>query len=52
MVRQRSGRRACSHVMVTCELWDSEDLHLPGVAKTPDGRRRLVPESEACNKSK
>jgi hypothetical protein len=25
---------------------------LPGVAKTPDGRRRLVPESEACNKSK
>jgi 2,4-dienoyl-CoA reductase-like NADH-dependent reductase (Old Yellow Enzyme family) len=39
------------HEMVTCELWDRENLHLPGVAKTPDGRRRLVPESEACNKS-
>ncbi len=30
------------HKPVTCKLWDRLDLDEPGVAKTPDGRRRLV----------
>jgi 2,4-dienoyl-CoA reductase-like NADH-dependent reductase (Old Yellow Enzyme family) len=34
------------HEKVTCELWDRLDLHLPEVEKTPDGKRRLLPESD------
>lgn len=35
------------HVPVTCQLWDRESLDTPGIAKTPDGKRRLVaPEWE------
>lgn len=30
------------HDVVTCELWDREDLDDPGVSKTPDGKRRMV----------
>ncbi len=30
------------HVAVTCKLWDRTGLDEPGLAKTPDGRRRLV----------
>jgi len=30
------------HREVTCELWDREDLHRDGVARSADGRRRLV----------
>lgn len=30
------------HVPVTCKLWDRVDLDAPGVAKTPDGKRRLT----------
>ena len=31
------------HKQVTCQLWDREDLAAPGVAKTRDGKRRLIP---------
>jgi 2,4-dienoyl-CoA reductase-like NADH-dependent reductase (Old Yellow Enzyme family) len=31
------------HREVTCELWDREALDEPGVSRTRDGRRRLVP---------
>jgi 2,4-dienoyl-CoA reductase-like NADH-dependent reductase (Old Yellow Enzyme family) len=31
------------HQLVTCQLWDREALDEPGVRKTPDGKRRLVP---------
>jgi hypothetical protein len=31
------------HQPVTCQLWDREALDEPGVRKTPDGKRRLVP---------
>ncbi|MBO6782546.1 MAG: NADH:flavin oxidoreductase [Alphaproteobacteria bacterium] len=35
------------HVPVTCQLWDRENLDEPGIAKTEDGKRRLVaPEWE------
>lgn len=30
------------HKQVTCELWDREGLDEPGVAKSRDGKRRLV----------
>jgi 2,4-dienoyl-CoA reductase-like NADH-dependent reductase (Old Yellow Enzyme family) len=30
------------HKQVTCELWDREALDEPGVARSQDGRRRLV----------
>lgn len=30
------------HKTVTCQLWDKLDLGAPGVAKTPDGKRRLT----------
>ena len=31
------------HQQVTCQLWDREGLDEPGVAKSKDGKRRLVP---------
>jgi hypothetical protein len=31
------------HQQVTCQLWDREALDEPGVRKTADGKRRLVP---------
>ncbi len=31
------------HRQVTCELWDREDRHQPGVRLTHDGKRRLLP---------
>jgi 2,4-dienoyl-CoA reductase-like NADH-dependent reductase (Old Yellow Enzyme family) len=31
------------HRQVTCELWDREDLDIPGVKLTSDGKRRLTP---------
>ncbi len=31
------------HHQVTCQLWDREALDEPGVAKSKDGKRRLVP---------
>ncbi|MEJ1964683.1 MAG: NADH:flavin oxidoreductase [Gammaproteobacteria bacterium] len=31
------------HRQVTCELWDREGLDSPGVARSSDGKRRLVP---------
>jgi 2,4-dienoyl-CoA reductase-like NADH-dependent reductase (Old Yellow Enzyme family) len=31
------------HQQVTCQLWDREVLDEPGVAKSKDGKRRLVP---------
>jgi dimethylglycine catabolism A len=31
------------HVPVTCQLWDRKGLDEPGLARTPDGKRRLVP---------
>ncbi len=31
------------HREVTCELWDRLDLDQPGVARSQDGKRRLVP---------
>lgn len=35
------------HVPVTCQLWDRTDLGEPGIARTEDGKRRLVaPEWE------
>ncbi len=30
------------HKPVTCQLWDKEGLDRPGIATTPDGKRRLV----------
>jgi 2,4-dienoyl-CoA reductase-like NADH-dependent reductase (Old Yellow Enzyme family) len=33
------------HKQVTCQLWDRLDLDEPGVAKSSDGKRRLVPPS-------
>jgi len=30
------------HVPVTCKLWDRRNLDEPGIAKTPDGKRRLT----------
>ena len=30
------------HKQVTCELWDREQLDEPGLAKSRDGRRRLI----------
>ena len=30
------------HKPVTCQLWDKEDLKRPGMALTPDGKRRLT----------
>lgn len=30
------------HREVTCELWDREDIDRPGVARSADGKRRLV----------
>ena len=54
----RSGRgaevRLCSysnycealdqkHMQVTCKLWDRLDLDAPGVKRTADGKRRLLP---------
>jgi 2,4-dienoyl-CoA reductase-like NADH-dependent reductase (Old Yellow Enzyme family) len=31
------------HREVTCELWDRENLGEPGIARSADGRRRLLP---------
>jgi 2,4-dienoyl-CoA reductase-like NADH-dependent reductase (Old Yellow Enzyme family) len=31
------------HKQVTCELWDREELDEPGITKSSDGRRRLLP---------
>jgi len=33
------------HKQVTCQLWDRLDLDEPGVPKSSDGKRRLVPPS-------
>jgi hypothetical protein len=30
------------HKQVTCKLWDREELEGPGVAKSSDGKRRLI----------
>jgi 2,4-dienoyl-CoA reductase-like NADH-dependent reductase (Old Yellow Enzyme family) len=30
------------HVPVTCKLWDRKGMDEPGLAKTPDGKRRLT----------
>ena len=30
------------HKQVTCELWDRQDLDEPGIAKSRDGKRRLL----------
>ncbi len=30
------------HKVVTCQLWDRQDLDAPDVALTPDGRRRMI----------
>jgi dimethylglycine catabolism A len=30
------------HREVTCELWDREDMDQTGVARSADGKRRLV----------
>jgi 2,4-dienoyl-CoA reductase-like NADH-dependent reductase (Old Yellow Enzyme family) len=30
------------HKQVTCQLWDKQGLHEPGVARSRDGKRRLV----------
>ena len=30
------------HKVVTCQLWDREAMDEAGIAKTPDGKRRLV----------
>lgn len=30
------------HEVVTCQLWDRKALDEPGIAKTPDGKRRLT----------
>lgn len=30
------------HVPVTCKLWDRKKMDEPGLAKTPDGKRRLT----------
>lgn len=38
------------HVPVTCQLWDRKNMDEPGIAKTADGKRRLVaPEWEPGN---
>jgi 2,4-dienoyl-CoA reductase-like NADH-dependent reductase (Old Yellow Enzyme family) len=29
------------HKSVTCQLWDKSDLHVPGLMRTADGKRRL-----------
>jgi 2,4-dienoyl-CoA reductase-like NADH-dependent reductase (Old Yellow Enzyme family) len=34
-----------SHKQVTCKLWDREGLAEPGLARSSDGRRRLLPPS-------
>ncbi len=31
------------HEVVTCQLWDRTGLDQPGIARTPDGKRRLTP---------
>jgi 2,4-dienoyl-CoA reductase-like NADH-dependent reductase (Old Yellow Enzyme family) len=31
------------HEQVTCQLWDRKDRDTPGISKTSDGKRRLVP---------
>jgi 2,4-dienoyl-CoA reductase-like NADH-dependent reductase (Old Yellow Enzyme family) len=31
------------HRQVTCELWDRDDLDEPGITKSTDGKRRLLP---------
>ena len=31
------------HHQVTCQLWDRKELNEPGVSKSSDGKRRLVP---------
>jgi len=31
------------HAQVTCELWDREALDEPGISKSADGKRRLLP---------
>ena len=33
------------HKQVTCELWDRTDLDEPGIAKTIDGKRRMIAPS-------
>jgi 2,4-dienoyl-CoA reductase-like NADH-dependent reductase (Old Yellow Enzyme family) len=35
------------HEQVTCQLWDREALDEPGIRKTKDGKRRLVPPAWA-----
>jgi len=30
------------HKQVTCKLWDREDVDQPGIAKSSDGKRRLI----------
>jgi 2,4-dienoyl-CoA reductase-like NADH-dependent reductase (Old Yellow Enzyme family) len=32
-----------AHRQVTCKLWDRKQLDEPGIALSPDGRRRLIP---------
>jgi hypothetical protein len=31
------------HAQVTCELWDREALDEPGISKSRDGKRRMLP---------
>ena len=31
------------HKQVTCQLWDRKGLNEPGIRKTRDGKRRLIP---------
>jgi 2,4-dienoyl-CoA reductase-like NADH-dependent reductase (Old Yellow Enzyme family) len=37
------------HREVTCELWDRQDLDEPGVRRSADGKRRLVPPDWPVN---
>ena len=32
-----------AHAQVTCELWDREALDEPGISKSADGKRRMLP---------
>jgi hypothetical protein len=32
-----------AHAEVTCELWDREALDAPGISKSRDGKRRMLP---------
>ena len=40
------------HEVVTCQLWDRTNLDEPGIALTPDGKRRLTPPAWSGQPSK